>query len=215
MMTIRILGPDEANRGDSTVYGQTYKIWKETWDEEYLRLGNKGRLPSDNFTRQDEVLSIFVDGKPAALTFFHTVDLSTAHGRDDSYFEPWPKGVIDNLTQWGPKVLVCSAFTIAKEFRKKLIFNIPLADILAAASVMHLKNSHHDLMVGNMRNTRRANEIVYRYGAQLLRTIDCNGEPSDLVFFKKSEIPKFSAELEALINRSWIKTDIEPTRKVA
>lgn len=214
MMTIQILRPEEIMCADSTPYGQTYKVWKDTWEEEYQRIGGRDRLRSDNFTRQHEVLSISIDDKYAALTLFHTVDLSTLHGRDDSYFDQWPKDLVKQLSQWGPKILVCSAFTVAKDFRKKSVFNIPLADILAAGSVYHLRNSGHRLMVGNMRNTRKANEIVYRYGAQLLQTINCNGEPSDLVAFKKDSLPQFSAELETLLKRSWVDPHL-PLKKIA
>lgn len=187
----------------STDYKATYFAWKETWEEEYSKVKKDFQLHSDEFTRQDHILSILEGNQCMALTFFHEVNLLTPWGRDDSYFQPWPNEVIEILREFTPRVLVCSALTVAKAYRGKQVLGVPLKVILAAASLHFYKRSSYPLMVGNMRNTRGANTLVYQFGATLLNTVTCNGEPSDLVVFKRHEI-QLPADIEQIVQKALL-----------
>lgn len=215
IVSIEILDSASERQAPSQSYLQAYQVWFETWQEEYSAIDQDFKLSSDNFTRQDYVLSIKLNGECAAITYFHEVDLSLDIWRKDSYFAVWPKHVIEQICQKSSSVLVCSAFTVAKKFRKQRISEVSIADLLAAASIQYYKQTDFKLMVGNMRNSRGANHVVYKFGAELLQTIDCKSELSDLVLFEARKLPKFPNAVQNIIAQAWMHEQTQNSGAIA
>lgn len=197
----------------SPAFRATYEAWKEIWSEEYRLLG-KGDLHSDNFTRQDQILSITVDGQVAAISFYQESDLSTPMGQDDSWFADWPKELMDRLGTRDQRILVGSAFTVTKAFRGQKILGISVKDLLAAALTHHLiEYMDYEYMVGSMRNNRGTNKTVYKLGVTPLETVEVNGEPTDLVVFEVSKLPPLADEVKFLLQRAWVSKAWFPKKK--
>lgn len=209
MIKIEIVNKYSFNGPNRGVYEQIYQVWHSTWQEEYSALEDSATLFSNEFTRQDSALGIFVDDVCAATTLFHEVDISSPIGRLDSYFAPWPPELLNRIEGIQPKVLVCSAFTVAKEFRRFRSGRVIMADLLACASLELLKRSDYKLMVGNMRNSRGANKIVYKFGAERVDTVICNSEESDLVIFRRDLLPDYPEAIATAIRNSWPMTEME------
>ncbi len=207
MIQIRIFNRDSWFDRRSREYEIAYEAWLNTWLPEYKALDANAELHSDGFTRQDQVLTIWWQGHCVALTFFNVVSLSKLTGKMDSYFAPWPKAVVERLAALSDETLVCSALTVNKPYQGQSIQNFPIKDLLASASLQHLRMSAFPFMVGNMRNSRNANQLVYKFGAQLLQTVVCNGEPSDLVLFERDKLPAFPLSLQMTLDNAFMNQD--------
>ncbi len=59
------------------VYLETYKTWKYVWDEVYKsEMGLQKTLFSDEFLRQDYIVSLFADAKCAGMAFVRITDFT-------------------------------------------------------------------------------------------------------------------------------------------
>ncbi|MBK7890368.1 MAG: hypothetical protein IPJ84_05805 [Bdellovibrionales bacterium] len=213
MFQIRIFNRNDWFDRRSKDYEIAYKAWLDTWRPEYQALDASAAIYSDGFTRQDQVLTIWWQGHCVALTFFNVVNLSMQTGQMDSYFAPWPKEIVERLASLSEETLVCSALTVSRPFQGQSLQSFPIKDLLASASLQHLRMSAYPIMVGNMRNNRNANHLVYKFGAQLLQTVVCNGEPSDLVLFERDRLPAFPKSLQLTLDNAF--SNSEQTTKPA
>ncbi len=209
MLKIEIID-DLNSHSDQEKCKDVYNVWYDTWIKEFREIDPNAKLYSDNFTRQDKILGLFIDNKCAGLTFFNTVNLNHEYWRKDSYFADWPCEVLDDLCEKNDsEILVCSAYTVKEEFRKRRVLrSIVVADILAVASLDYFRSSQHTTMVGNMRNSKGANKIVYKFGADLLSTVKCHNELSDLVKFQKEKLPEFPRKIQQLIDDAKSENDL-------
>ncbi len=204
-----VLSSDAVYSSPSKYFDLAYKAWWDTWAPVLQSVGVKEPLASDNFTRQYDRLAIFYEGKCAALTLFNRADLSLPHHQADSYFACWPQLAIQGLTREGNKILVCSAFTVTQDFRKK-DFGFTVKDLLMGALVRYFIASPFDAMTGNMRNSKGMNDLSYRWGATpILKDLQVHGEGSDLVGFFKATVktranPALGDLLDSLWENRWI-----------
>lgn len=60
------------NNDDPEKYAKTYECWRANWEHAFqVELGETGFLPSDQFTRQDEIVTLFYDGECAGIGFLN------------------------------------------------------------------------------------------------------------------------------------------------
>lgn len=198
------------NRHDSenwTSYVRAYQVWKDCWFEVFHSIKKPYLAHSNAFTESDAVTALFYGDDCAALLLYKLVDFREELWRDDSYFAPWPKDALDLLTEKGPNVLICSHYTVNKEFRKGGRFEFPFAvkDFIAGIAFQYFLSTPADSMTGNMRNAKGVQKSFYKWGAVALKTsIPCNGETSDLVgVFKDTVDMNGDPELAPLVSNVW------------
>ncbi len=215
MISIRVFDRNSATDMHCAEYLAAYRMWHDVWRETYEQLGFGSILYSDGFTRQEQVLGIFIDGKCAGLSCYRTVDLASEPGRSDSWLADWPSDLMDELSAQDPLLLIGSAFAIAKEFRRQEHLGFTFKDLLAAANVRYFeRHTGHYGMLGSMRNSRGTNTAVYKYGVTKLRTIAINKEPTDLVIFLRDKLKPLPDEIDFMFRRAWIPgTKAEPLRR--
>src|ERR1700712_5758269 len=105
-LTYRVLRPRAAGPADVPLLGECYRLWTEVWHETLLDLDAVEHVPSDEFTRQDEVGAIFHGYECIALSLFRWVDLAEPMHFDDSYFAVWPQAAREKASRDG-SCLVC------------------------------------------------------------------------------------------------------------
>lgn len=171
------------NTKDQRVYDLSFKMWYDTWDSTYRNdfLSND-LLMSDEFTRQDEILSLFYLGECAALCFFSHVSMKDESARLDSYFSKWPKNAIDGLCSKGSEIIICSQFTVAEKFRKLgplEMENVPWKVILMGMLSKYYMNSGRDAMTGTMRASKNMGNLTYQFGTIPLKEKHIYREATD------------------------------------
>jgi hypothetical protein len=132
-----------------------------------VELNNTEYMPSDNFTRQDEVLALFYKGECAGVTFFKWIDGNELPVIDDSYFKHWPEIAFRKLCLQGNHLVISSQFTLNFNFRKNFM-NLPWKDLLMALVAKRFVLSGCDAMAGTTRLAKNVGEVAYRTGASSL-----------------------------------------------
>ena len=178
---------------------EAYRCWSEVWKRTFYELENRRELPSDDFTRQDEILALFSDDECIALCFCRWLNLSNPIHADDSYFSIWPRSAREEVRAEGARICVPSNFTIAMPWRRAQ--GCSLKDVMLALSIEHFRDSTADALVGTMRNDRGMNAVAYRNGFRpIVRDVVHHGVPVDLVVFsRKSSVRNPTNEVDEAI----------------
>lgn len=199
-LSYHLLRPGMLGPTDLPLIGEAYRCWSEVWHETFTALKSKTSLPSDDFTRQQEVGAVFHGYECVALSFFRWVDLSNPIYRDDSYFSIWPEDVRDAACARGSKICVSSYFTLSAPWRRAT--GCSLKDILGALIVERFLLSDADTLVGTMRTDRGMGRLANRLGSQTLREgVIHHGVEVDLIAFYRNDCTreKISPSDEAIV----------------
>ncbi len=193
-----------SNSSEKEIYNHAYASWYECWAPIYNLIDKDKGFYSDQFTRQDEVLVLLHGGKCAATVFFRYADFNSKFEFQDSYFGPWPEIAIKGLISEGPKVLVCSFFTVMEDFRKGYA-GVSVKDLLMGMLIRRFMWSDFDVMTGSLRNSKGVNDLCYKWGATpLCKNVEFNNERNDLVGFYHPTIkPNAIPELTTLLGDLW------------
>lgn len=198
-LSYHLLYPQAVGPADVPLIGEAYRCWAEVWRETFAVLEGRSDIPSDDFTRQDEVGALFHGYECIALSFYRWVDLSNPIVRDDSYFSIWPSDVCDAACARGTRVCVSSNFTISAAFRRAE--GCSLKDVLGALVVERFLASQADTLVGTMRCDRGMSRLTDRLGFTKLREgVSHHGVDVDLVaFYRDSCVRTTSSEADETI----------------
>lgn len=148
-------------------YKKIYDCWNLVWSQAFQELHGDVNLESDNFTRQDFIGAIFMDGECVAMSLFRHMDANSSTLKRDSYFSNWSEIHIAKLCSNGPRILVCSHFTIHPKARGSKSDDQPaVRDLLTGLSIMVIKNSKADAMTGAMRKNRNVHKLTYDWGSE-------------------------------------------------
>ncbi len=181
-LAYRLLSPGEVGAADVPLIGEAYRCWAEVWRETFAALEGRSDVPSDDFTRQDEIGALFHGYECIALSFYRWVDLSSIIVRDDSYFSVWANEICEAACARGTRICVSSNFTIAAAFRGAE--GCSLKDVLGALVVERFLASQADTLVGTMRRDRGMSRLTDRLGFTRLREgVTHHGVDVDLVAF--------------------------------
>jgi hypothetical protein len=181
-LTYHLLRPKAAGPADLALVGEAYRCWSEVWQEAFAELENRRDVPSDDFSRQDEVGALFHGYECIGLTFYRWLDLSSPISRADSYFSVWPEEVRDAACVQGSQICVSSNFTIGAPWRRA--GGCALKDVLGALVVERFLLSDADTLVGTMRADRGMSKMTDRLGFKRLRGgVIHHGVEVDLVAF--------------------------------
>lgn len=199
-LSYHLLRPSDVGPADVPLVGEAYRCWTEVWKETFAELENRSQVPSDDFTRQDEVGALFHGYECVALTFYRWIDLANPMYRDDSYFAVWPEEVRDAACVNGSRICISSNFTIGAPWRRAS--GCSLKDVLGALVVERFLVSDADAVVGTMRTDRGMTKMTDRLGFRRLREgVIHHGVDVDLVaFFRRDCVrPAFGATDEGII----------------
>jgi hypothetical protein len=200
MVSFHRLSPRRAGPVDLPLLGLAYQCWSEVWKQTFTELEGRSTLPSDDFTRQDEIGALFHGYECIALFFSRQVDLSSPLARDDSYFSVWPKEARRAACARGSRVWVSSNITIQPRWRKPA--NVSLSGLVCGLIIERFLISDADVLVGTMRNDRKMNNVTYGLGAQpIAHDVIHHGVPVDLVAFYRDDCVRtpLDEQTEALV----------------
>jgi hypothetical protein len=198
-LSYRLLTPRHAGPMDLPLLGAAYECWSSVWKEHLLERDKVEYLPSDDFTRQDEIGVLFHGWECVGMTFYRWVDLTNPVYADDSYFRVWPRAAIEAACSAGPRLCIGSNLTLAPRWRKAI--GCSVKQLLLALAIERFLRSDSDAMVGQMRNDRGMNKVGIQLGFGLLQErVLLHGGPCDLVaFYQQSRRQPLDAATEAII----------------
>jgi hypothetical protein len=199
LLSYHLLRPSQVGVAEVPLIGEAYRCWSEVWKDAFRELENRTDLPSDDFTRQDEVGAIFHGYECVALSFFRWVDLASPMVQDDSYFSVWPQSARDAACADGSSICISSNFTLAAPWRRAS--GCSLKDVLAALVVERFLVSDAHSLVGTMRNDRRMNELAYSVGLRpVLKGVIHHGVEVDLMLYRRGSCSRPpAAPLEEMV----------------
>jgi hypothetical protein len=200
LLSYHLLRPRDVGVAEVPLIGEAYRCWSEVWKEAFQELENRTDLPSDDFTRQDEVGAIFHGYECVALSFFRWVDLGSPLIQDDSYFSVWPQSARDAACTDGANICISSNFTLAAPWRRAS--GCSLKDLLAALVVERFLVSDAVALVGTMRNDRLMNALAYSVGLRpVVKNVIHHGVEVDLMVYHRSSCsrPPASPREESVI----------------
>lgn len=174
------------------IYQKTFQCWYNSWNHYFHgEYETDVKLSSTEFTRQDEVLALFYKGECFATTFFKEVNWDDETAPLDSYFNPWNEEVKAGLIARGKNILICSQFTVARNFRDRKV-DIPWKYILSGFNMKRFLESETDAMTGTMRVSKGMGRMSVEAGGTPLATnvpcLDHEGELVDMVAFFQNEV---------------------------
>jgi hypothetical protein len=199
LFSYRLLSPRSIGIADVALIGEAYRCWSDSWTATFQELDGVTHVPSDEFTRQDEIGAIFYGYECVALCCFRYVDLSSVIHRDDSYFRVWPEAARAEASREGSRLCIASHFTVAEAWRRTSIKS-SLKGVLTAVSLDRFSASNSDALVGVTRDDRGMSKATERLGANILGHGALHGVPVSLIaFYKSSWRPPLAAEDEPLV----------------
>jgi hypothetical protein len=195
LLNYRILTPRRVGLADVPLVGEAYRCWSTVWSETFRELDGATHVPSDDFTRQDEVGAIFHGYECIALSCFRWIDMSNPMYRDDSYFNVWPESARATACREGSRVCVGSQITVAPAWRKT-----PVRNILTALIIERAFLSDADAVLGTMRDDRGMDRLVAGLGAETLGHATLHGVPVTLIaMYRSGRRPPLDPQSEALV----------------
>jgi hypothetical protein len=184
-LSYHILRPKAAGPADLPLLGEAYSQWRAVWTKTLLELDGMRSVPSDDFSRQDEIGALFQDWECIGLTAYRWVDLSNPMHQDDSYFAVWPPEVRAAASAKGSRVCVGSNLTVGASWRNAT--GCSIKRVLLALAIERFQATEGDTLLGTMRNDRGMNEVAYQLGFQpLARGLIHHGVEVDLVAFHRA-----------------------------
>lgn len=185
-LTYHLLRPRDSDPADALILAEAYRCWIEVWQQTFYELEHVLRVPSDEFTRQDEIGALFHGWECIGLTFYRWIDLANPFHKDDSYFAIWPQDAVEAAAAFGSRLCICSNLTVSAPWRRAR--GGPLAELLGALAIERFLKSDGDTLVGTPREDRGINQLSYKLGARALaHGIMHHGVKVDLIaFYRKS-----------------------------
>jgi hypothetical protein len=185
-LAYRLLKPRQAQAADLRSFEDAYACWNAVWLEHFRERDNLEFLPSDDFTRQDEIGTLFHEGECIGMTSHRRLDMTNGVYAHDSYFRAWPGEAIEAACAFGPRLFICSSLTVAPAWRHAA--PCPVKELLLALAVERFLDSGADAILGTTRNDRKMNDLGYRLGFRpLVQGIPLHGGLVDLVaFYRRS-----------------------------
>lgn len=160
---------------ESYHYQEAYGLWKDVWSQTLKDLDGLHALPSDQFTRQDLILGLFLQNKCIGLSCFRKADLANPVDRMDSWFTPWMESTMVEMSKKYAFSAANSFFTIHPNFRKSKSapldavpaggLGVDVSVLMAELVVTTAYHSGADATYGVTRNNRSVNKLAYHGGA--------------------------------------------------
>lgn len=200
LLSYHLLRPREAGLADVALIGEAYRCWREVWSETLLQLDGETDVPSDEFTRQDEVGAIFYGYECVALSCFRYIDLASPMHNADSYFRIWPESARAAAAREGTRVCIGSQITVAANWRR--VRGCSLRHLVTALTLERFIASDKAAILGTMRDDRGMDKLSEGLGTRPLGHARLHGVPVTLcAFFRSSTRPVLSERQEGIVRR--------------
>lgn len=206
-LRLKFLCGNPDREGLSADYLKTYELWKGVWTRTFRELDGVDFTPSDDFSRQHEILSLFHQAECIALVCHRYLDMNDPAAWDDSYFRHWPKDTREALKK-GSRLVIGSQITVHEKYRGRLA-GISVKELISHCSLRHLSQQNVDAITGVMRADKGMNHVFYACGAQpLLRDHSLHQVPVDLVGFFPKKFPIRIPETYSELVEELLKTSV-------
>lgn len=197
-LSYHLVRPRHVGLADVGVVGEAYRCWSEVWSETLHELDGVSDIPSDEFTRQDEVGAIFHGYECIALSCFRFIDLSLPMFQDDSYFRVWPKEAIAGAAGNGSRVCIGSHVTVSPAYRR--VRGCSLRHVVTALTIDRAMAAGSDAVLGTMRDDRGMASLVHGLGATTLGHARLHNVPVTLIaVYGSKERPPLDAQNENIV----------------
>ena len=218
-MQLYILSGETAPAAFRDAHEKTYALWEKVWCQTYKEIDGTEHVPSDNFIRQHEILSLFFEGECCALVCHRYVDLSLKSAMKDSYFNPWSQESMEKLKSQGPNVALGSQITIHPDFRKTKLGG-HVKELTTYLSLRQLMERKVDAISGMMRVDKGMNKLFYDSGAHPVATevVYRNFQLDLVAFFPRLTPLKIDPQFKSAVENLWqnrLAQDADVLRQVA
>jgi hypothetical protein len=181
-----------------------YATWRDGWRATLRELDGVTEIPSDEFTRLDQVGVLMSEGRCISVTGMRWLDLSLPMWLHDSYFRAWPTHVVESL---GSGLLGISCNTIvAADWRGTLVHPevgdpVSLKDLTIRMSLRRFLGSSARIFVGVARNDRGMHRVAGDLGSRRMARIVLHGVESDICGWARSDVADLGPVVESLWGR--------------
>lgn len=198
MLTYHLLRPRDAGVADVALLGEAYRCWSEVWSETLFQLDGATDVPSDEFTRQDEIGALFHGYECIALSCFRWIDLALPMHHADSYFRIWPQEARAAAAREGTRVCIGSHITVAQRWRR--VRGCSIRHVITALTLDRFRVSGGDAILGTMRDDRGMHKLTAGLGTHALGHAQLHGVPVTLIAFYRSSVrPPLSERQEGIV----------------
>lgn len=194
------------------IYEKTYICWKEVWQHVYeSEMQQNHKFFSDDFQRQEKIISLFAGSRCVGMAFVRSIDLSLLSVREDSCFRYWPQESLENILQLSSNIAIASYFTIHQEFRKMKL-GVCWKTLLLSLFVQNFHESQTDIMVTAARKMKSNEKLCYKLGAKPIASSlpywiedekQVNEETVDIIYWDKTPLKLEDPLLMSLKKRIW------------
>ena len=183
-LRVEVFYPQQIEDSQLDRYNRLFDLWYQIWVETRREVNPSLPTPSDNFSRQDEVIGLFYEDRPIATICHRYVDLQQRCIMHDSFFTGlWTDQVKESLAQHGRWFVLGSHVFIDPEFRK-MASGYPTKNILCQLSFHRLNFANVDGVIGLMRKDKGMHDVFYKAGAKpLIKDVQFYQIPVDIVMF--------------------------------
>lgn len=150
-------------------YNEVFDLWNAIWIETRLEVNPALPTPSDNFSRQDEVIAVFNGNRPIAMVCNRYVDIRQSWCLDDSFFKggQWPNDALLKLPALGNTFALASHAFVHPDFRK-INSGLPTKNLVCALSFVQANAAESDVFLAMMRKDRGMHSLFQRCGGSIL-----------------------------------------------
>lgn len=192
----------------------TFRCWSSVWGEVFSKeMGLEKKLFSDDFSRQDAIVSLLFGSRCVGLAMIRMVPLHSELTFQDSFFRFWTPDALRKVSDLarGNPIALASSFTVHPDFRGK-DQDVNWKALLLALFLEKFKSTGAPVMVTAARKIRSNEKLCQSLGAELLDgdvpfVLDgapVPGEIADLLYWPGDlSIDLGGDALEALKNRIW------------
>ena len=169
-------------------YDRAYEHWHDIWETHFKERDGITRLHGDDFTRQDEIMTLFWKDTCLAAVCNRAIDLDRKAFRNDSYFGVWDEDSLNTLGKFGNQVVICSQFSVIPKC-PKLNGDLKIRDALVYLVISHLKRCGFGAVTGTARKDKGMQESFAKYGAETIKEdlVMHNGYVDLMAFFRDGQ----------------------------
>ncbi len=188
-------------------YEAIYRFWHENW---LYTLKNESKekwpdiLYSDDFRRQDTIVSLFYQGTPIGLHITDHMNLNYLAAREHSSLVHYPESLLEQLiTEDKSKIITWGNFVIAKSWRKHQN-NFNVADVFPGIGKKLLLKSAASCVTCITRDDRKVNVLLSRHGFQAHAQLYLHGREASIMILTRAAVKDVGDdEIDGIINRLW------------
>lgn len=119
-MHVVVFRPPVAD-SDRALYDVAFKFWLRMWQDTHVEIDKPAQIPSDSFTKQSEIITLFEGERPVAMICLRFADFKAEATYYDSFFmHPglWREEDIALVRKIGGKGLFGTQIAVDPDYRK-------------------------------------------------------------------------------------------------